>query len=370
MENRNSEPAAAGIDAAATGFSAAVRNLQVFAEEIGRVSRSSFEQNAKLIDDLSTAREVGDIVAIQTKFMTGMIATFNEHVRVMMSRMANIPLSAGPFAESFTEPCAELAKTAEKPADAAAAMTAEPQPNSAAGVASDAQAAFATEADLAPAEPEAMQTTGPVEQAVPAASNAGPKPNGDATAPPDVPDVHAGSDMKVDLPQIEPQAIEVTETIAQAAAVTSEAGPKPNGGAASDAHTDFASGADLAQAEPEAFRSMPAAEPAPAPAPEPVAAADTTPQDMPATATAYAPFIAAPGAGEELVEAGVGAAQEAEQSATETTQWAAKANREAWQELAKAAADLLRAEPLPAEPQHDAEIPDAPQSSEAGDHPV
>ncbi len=175
MENRDSEPAAAGIDMTATGFSAAVKNLQVFAEEIGRVSRSSFVQNAKLIDDLSTAREVGDIVAIQTKFMTGMIETFNEHVRLMMSRMANFPLGAANLAESFSEPRADLAQTAEKAAEQAGPVTSdaglEPQPNGAAGAASDTHAGFETGANLPQAESEATQTTEAAEQDAQAATD-------------------------------------------------------------------------------------------------------------------------------------------------------------------------------------------------------
>jgi hypothetical protein len=163
MENRDSGPAPAGIDFTAAGFSAAVRNLQVFAEEIGRVSRSSFEQNAKLIDDLSAAREVGDIVAIQTKFMTGMIETFNEQVRLMMSRMANFPLGAANLGESFTWARADLARTAEKAVEPAAATTSEaglePQPNGAAGATSDTHAGSEPGADSPPAEAEAPKIT-------------------------------------------------------------------------------------------------------------------------------------------------------------------------------------------------------------------
>lgn len=59
MENRNSD--AAGIDA---GFSAAVRSFHAFAEEVGRVSRASFAQNARLVDELGAARDIGDIIAI------------------------------------------------------------------------------------------------------------------------------------------------------------------------------------------------------------------------------------------------------------------------------------------------------------------
>lgn len=178
MENRDSEPAAAGIDVTATGFSAAVRNLQVLAEQFDRVSRTSFAQNAKLIDDLTAARDIGDIVAIQTKFMTEMFETFNEHVRLMMSRMADFPVGGANLAEGFTEPGADLAQTAEQAAEQAEPVRSEaglePQPNGAVEAASDTHAGFETDADLVQAEPQATQTTEAAEQDAQAATDATP----------------------------------------------------------------------------------------------------------------------------------------------------------------------------------------------------
>jgi hypothetical protein len=265
MENRDSGPAPAGIDFTATGFSATVRNLQVFAEEIGRVSRTSFEQNAKLIDDLSTAREVGDIVAIQMKFMTGMLDTFNEQVRLMMSRMGNFPLGASNLAEGFTWPYADLAQAVEKAAGSA----------------------------------------------------------------------------------------------------TNDASLRPNGAVASEAHPDFETATDLSAAETPQT-PIEAVERAKDPAkPGPAAAADVAPvpKDTVISAAAAA-FATAQEVGDELGDA----AQDAEFSASETTQWAAKASRDAWQELAKAAAELLKAEPLPDETKSGDEAPERPRPSGTGDH--
>jgi hypothetical protein len=274
MENRDSGPAPAGIDLTATGLSAAVQNLQVFAEEIGRASLTSFEQNAKLIDDLSTAREVGDIVAIQIKFMTGMLDTFNEQIRLMMSRMANFPLGAPNLAADFTWPIADLARTAEKAAK-------------------------------------------------PAVSTA------------------------------------------------SDAGLKPNGATASNTHPDFETAADLSQAEAEAPQTTAAAIEQVV-EPEPVAVADKTPasEDAVASATTEAAFTQAQDLSDELGDAEADAVQDVELSVTETTQWAAKASRDAWQELAKAAAELLKAEPLLDEAESGDETPDPPRPSAVGDHKV
>jgi hypothetical protein len=114
MENRDSEPGIAGVDVTANDFSAVIQNFQVFTEEINRISRTSFEQNAKLIEELSGARDMGDIVAIQKKFMTGMFEAFNENVRLMMSRMAHVPAGMTEFAETWHETGTDLARDSEK----------------------------------------------------------------------------------------------------------------------------------------------------------------------------------------------------------------------------------------------------------------
>ena len=163
MEDRDSKPALAGIDFAATGFSAALRNLQVFTEEIGRVSRTSFAQNSKLIDELSSARDVGDFVAIQTKFMTGMFETFNEHVRLMMSHMTDLPLGMAFPAEVFSGAAADSVQRAKSAVEEAAASMMpdaglEPHANGAAGPV-DAQAGSEAAQTVVQAGREAAQTT-------------------------------------------------------------------------------------------------------------------------------------------------------------------------------------------------------------------
>ncbi len=123
MENRDSD--SAGIDA---GFSAAVRNFHAFAEGMGRVSRTSFAQNAKLMDELGAARGIGDVVAIQMKFATGMLETINEQFQFMLSHMAELP--AG-FAASAPVPLAqgtENTAAPAAPAGDAAASAAEQKP--------------------------------------------------------------------------------------------------------------------------------------------------------------------------------------------------------------------------------------------------
>ena len=85
-----SKSASAVLDWSAGGYSAAAKSLQLLAEDISNISAANFERNAKLIDDLRNARTVEDLVSIQTKFMAGMFEAFNEHVRLMGSRMADL----------------------------------------------------------------------------------------------------------------------------------------------------------------------------------------------------------------------------------------------------------------------------------------
>jgi hypothetical protein len=149
MQNRDSESSPAGIDLGTTGFSTAARNIQAFAEEIGRVSRTSFEQNAKLIDDLRSARDIEDIFAIQTKFMTGLFETFNEHVRMMMSHMAELPGGTGKSAQNFS---------ATGPAPVRESEKAEGAPTATGEAPSDAYAGSEIGPDAPVSEPKPAQT--------------------------------------------------------------------------------------------------------------------------------------------------------------------------------------------------------------------
>jgi Phasin protein len=72
-----------------TGYSAA-KSLQVLAEDISNISAANFERNTKLLQDLQGARTVADLVSIQTKFMASMFEAFNEHIRLMGARMAEM----------------------------------------------------------------------------------------------------------------------------------------------------------------------------------------------------------------------------------------------------------------------------------------
>ena len=85
-----SKTASSLLDWSTGSCSVATRSLQLLAEDISNVSAANFERNAKLIDDLRNARTVEDLVSIQTKFMAGMFEAFNDHVRLMGSRMAEL----------------------------------------------------------------------------------------------------------------------------------------------------------------------------------------------------------------------------------------------------------------------------------------
>lgn len=82
--------ASAVLDWSTGGYSVAAKSLQLLAEDISNISAANFERNAKLIDDLRGARTVEDLVSVQTKFMATMFEAFNDHVRLMGTRMAEL----------------------------------------------------------------------------------------------------------------------------------------------------------------------------------------------------------------------------------------------------------------------------------------
>lgn len=78
------------LDWSAGGYSVAAKTLQRLAEDISNISAVNFERNARLVEDLRGARTVEDLVTIQTKFMAAMFEAFNENVRLMGSRLADL----------------------------------------------------------------------------------------------------------------------------------------------------------------------------------------------------------------------------------------------------------------------------------------
>lgn len=113
MENRDS----GGIDVTA-GFAAAVRNFHAFAAEIGRLSHRSFAQNAELAENLIAARDIGDIVAIQTRFVAGLFETFQEQLKLLTAWLVELPGThfgspEAPAVQDIEETAGGLEKTAE-----------------------------------------------------------------------------------------------------------------------------------------------------------------------------------------------------------------------------------------------------------------
>lgn len=158
MENRDSGPAKIDV---ATGFSAAVQSFQAFADEIGRISQLSFAQNAKLIEDLTNARDIGDLLAIQTKFAAGSFETFQEQFKLLMSRMAEFQ-GADRFAEAW--PGASVAQNVEKAVESApptepSASSATDLPTEAAQTSDEATVLGAVEEEEDSAIESARQTT-------------------------------------------------------------------------------------------------------------------------------------------------------------------------------------------------------------------
>jgi hypothetical protein len=103
------------LDWSAGGYSVAAKTLQGLAEDIKALSAANFERNVKLVEDLRGARTIEDLVSIQTKFMAGMFEAFNENVRLMGSRLADLrngiaesgqspPVASPPPAEAASPP--------------------------------------------------------------------------------------------------------------------------------------------------------------------------------------------------------------------------------------------------------------------------
>jgi hypothetical protein len=85
-------PSAAGLDLAASGVSAAAKNLQALATEIAEASKESFDHATQTLEKLRGAHSVEEIVAIQSSFVKEAIDKAAQHTKRFGELMTAFPL--------------------------------------------------------------------------------------------------------------------------------------------------------------------------------------------------------------------------------------------------------------------------------------
>jgi hypothetical protein len=80
-----------GLSAAANGVSAASKTMQAFVDELSQITQKNFEQTTKIMEDLQGVRSMGDLLALQSKFVQDTFENFNERLRRMSALMAEMP---------------------------------------------------------------------------------------------------------------------------------------------------------------------------------------------------------------------------------------------------------------------------------------
>jgi hypothetical protein len=107
------------LSVAAGGLPTASKALQVFVEELARITQQNFEQTTQIMEDLKSARDIGDLLAIQTKFVQETFETFSERLHRMSALMADLPTE-------FTQIGKDVAYAGAKVAQDAASVVSKP----------------------------------------------------------------------------------------------------------------------------------------------------------------------------------------------------------------------------------------------------
>jgi hypothetical protein len=105
------------LTAAASGVTAASKTMRVFIEEMSQISQKNFEQTTKLMQELQGVRNMGDLLALQTKFVQETFENFNERLRRMSSLMAQMPAEMAQASKNAVQDAADAVsnKTGETP---------------------------------------------------------------------------------------------------------------------------------------------------------------------------------------------------------------------------------------------------------------
>jgi len=105
------------LTAAASGVTAASKTMRAFVEEMSQISQKNFEQTTKLMQELQGVRNMGDLLALQTKFVQETFENFNDRLRRMSTLMAQMPAELAQAGKSAMQDAADAVsnKTGEPP---------------------------------------------------------------------------------------------------------------------------------------------------------------------------------------------------------------------------------------------------------------
>lgn len=105
-----------GLLAAARGMTAASKAMRVFVDELSQTTQKNFEQTTKILEELQNVREIGDLLALQTKFVQNTFENFNERLHRMSTLMAAMPAELARAAENALQQVYDTASvTGDKP---------------------------------------------------------------------------------------------------------------------------------------------------------------------------------------------------------------------------------------------------------------
>jgi hypothetical protein len=115
MAEHDFKEAAAEIDSATDGVSAASRNLHAFASEIAEMSKQSLEHATETLEKLRGARGMSEILAIQTGFVREAFEHIAQHTRKFSELLTALPIEmTKTYQDAWTKSISAAVRTSEE----------------------------------------------------------------------------------------------------------------------------------------------------------------------------------------------------------------------------------------------------------------
>ncbi len=108
----------ASMDKAMADMSDASKSMQVFAQELTKISKDNMENTSTLMEKLRSAKSMEEVVSLQTNFLQQSFTSYTDYTRRVGELMMKLPMEMMKQSQSaFKQGAQAMKKTSEAAGD-------------------------------------------------------------------------------------------------------------------------------------------------------------------------------------------------------------------------------------------------------------
>ena len=108
----------ASMDKAMADMSDASKSMQVFAQELTKISKDNMENTSTLMEKLRSAKSMEEVVSLQTNFLQQSFTSYTDYTRRVGELMMKLPMEMMKQSQSaFQQGAQAMKKTSEAAGD-------------------------------------------------------------------------------------------------------------------------------------------------------------------------------------------------------------------------------------------------------------